>query len=183
MKTRKIICCVGALIIALGITTGCGESNNEQKDNKIAADSKDIGEAVKEPAEKSNGSVNNISLGYDNSAAVTKDGVLYVWGNNYYGQLGNGKSGTGENDDDLFSSVPVKIMDTVKAVSIGGDHCAAVTEDGSLYMWGSNTDGKLGNGTDEDILTPVKIMDNVKEVSLGDDHSGAVTNDGELYMW
>jgi alpha-tubulin suppressor-like RCC1 family protein len=115
------------------------------------------------------------------SAAITEDGSLYMWGINDFGQLGNGKSG-----EDEFEAEPVKIMDNVKYVSTGCGHSAAITEDGSLYMWGWNDSGQLGNGehgvgVQSDV--PVKIMDNVKSVSLGNEHSGALTEDGELYMW
>lgn len=115
------------------------------------------------------------------SAAITEDGILYMWGDNSFGQLGNGKSGENE-----FEAEPVKIMDNVKYVSTGFGHSAAITEDGSLYMWGWNDSGQLGNGehgvgVQSDV--PVKIMDNVKSVSLGNGHSGALTEDGELYMW
>ena len=122
-----------------------------------------------------------VSLGRQFSTAVTFDGSLYTWGRNKWGQLGNGKSG-----EDEFEAEPVKIMDNVKYVSTGFGHSAAITEDGSLYMWGWNDSGQLGNGehgvgVQSDV--PVKIMDNVKSVSLGNGHSGALTEDGELYMW
>jgi hypothetical protein len=74
-------------------------------------------------------------------------------------------------------------MDDVVVVSLGGRHNAAITEDGSLYMWGHNDCGQLGDGTTEDKLSPVKVLDDVVSVSLGGDHSGAITEDGSLYMW
>ena len=74
-------------------------------------------------------------------------------------------------------------MDNVKFVALGEDHSAAVTTDGSLYMWGSNESGQFGNGATEDECSPVKVMDNVKSVALGKNHSAAVTTDGSLLMW
>ncbi|MCH5324200.1 MAG: hypothetical protein J1E39_03200 [Eubacterium sp.] len=71
----------------------------------------------------------------------------------------------------------------VKQVSLGETHSAAITTDGSLYMWGDNYHGQLGNGTNEDSSVPIKIMDNVAFVSLGYYHSAAITTDGSLYMW
>lgn len=56
-------------------------------------------------------------------------------------------------------------------------------EDKSLYMWGWNTSGQLGDGTEENKRKPVKVLENVQSVSLGCSHSGAVTEDGSLYMW
>lgn len=122
--------------------------------------------------------VASVSLGDSHSAAITTDGGLYMWGDNYYGQLGNGTtSGYDANPN------PIKIMDNVVSVILGDRHSAAITTDGSLYMWGDNTSGKLGNGTSDDSNVPIKIMDNVTSVSLGDSHSAAITTDGSLYMW
>ncbi len=122
-----------------------------------------------------------VSLGRLFSTAVTLDGSLYTWGSNKWAQLGNGKRG-----EDEFEAEPVKIMDNVKYACTFDSHSAAITEDGSLYMWGWNDSGQLGNGEHGvGVLSdvPVKIMDNVKSVSLGNGHSGALTEDGELYMW
>lgn len=122
-----------------------------------------------------------VSVGEEHSAAITEDGSLYMWGDNQYGQVGNGKSGEGE-----IQTEPVKIMDNVQYVSLGMLFSAAITKDGSLFMWGENGSGQLGNGeTGYKVLSsvPIKIMDNVETVSLGNGHSGALTKDGELYMW
>ena len=124
----------------------------------------------------SEGEVIQVAAGGSHSAAVTKDGDLYMWGLNYNGQLGDGTT------TDRYT--PVKIMDNVALVSLGGSHSAAITKDGSLYMWGYNYYGQLGDGgTTTDRYTPVKIMDNVASVSLGGNHSAAITNDGNLYTW
>ena len=123
-------------------------------------------------------SVKYVALGSYHSAAITKDGSLYMWGYNNYGQLGNGST--------TYSYTPVKIMENVATVSLGAWHSAAITKDGSLYMWGYNNYGQLGNessGNYEKSVSPIKIMENVAAVSLGCWHSAAITKDGSLYMW
>ncbi|MBQ9492746.1 MAG: hypothetical protein IJR54_03320 [Oscillibacter sp.] len=55
--------------------------------------------------------------------------------------------------------------------------------DGSLYTWGGNAYGQLGNGTKENSSVPVKVMDNVTSVSAGYLHTAALTSSGELYVW
>ena len=121
-------------------------------------------------------SVSVVGSEIDNhSGAITKDGSLYMWGDNYWGELGDGTT------EDRHT--PVKVMDNVVSVSLGGDRSGAITKDGSLYMWGQNSFGKLGDGTTEDRYTPVRIMNNVAFVSLGQGHSGVITKDGHLYMW
>ena len=121
------------------------------------------------------GNVEKISLGCDHSGTITEDGSLYMWGGNYYGQLGDGTK--------KERSKPVKIMNQVESVSLGSWCSGMITEDGSLYMWGRNYYGQLGNGTNGDSSKPIKIMNHVKSVSLGSSYSGAITEDGSLYMW
>ena len=99
------------------------------------------------------------SLGEAHSAAITTGGSLYMWGENYSGELGDGLSGGiyYEYDEKIDSNIPIKIMDNVACVSLGGRHSAAITTDGSLYMWGDNEYGQLGNGTTESSNVPIKI--------------------------
>ena len=116
-----------------------------------------------------------LSLRAGQSAVITKDGSLYTWGDNDYGQLGDGTT------TDKY--IPKKIMDNVKLVSLGNFHSAAIMKDGSLYTWGNNSSGQLGDGTTTKSLTPIKIMDNVRSVSLGNGYSAAIMEDGSLYTW
>jgi len=87
--------------------------------------------------------------------------------------------GTSQSNPDYNFNTTGEIVQVVA----GGSHSATVTKDGSLYMWGWNFHGQLGDGTTTDRYTPVKIMDNVASVSLGGYHSAAITKDGSLYMW
>lgn len=123
--------------------------------------------------------VKEVSLGNYSSAAITTDGSLYTWGRNDIGQLGNGTT--------TDSPIPIKIMDNVQSVSLdsasANGQSAAITTDGSLYMWGFNEHGQLGDGTTTDSSVPVKIMENVQSVSLGWDCSAAITEEGSLYIW
>ena len=63
-------------------------------------------------------------------------------------------------------------------------YAGAIKNDGSLWMWGYNGYGQLGNGTTENSTKPVKVMlDDVKDISLGYSYSAAVKKDGSLWMW
>lgn len=108
-------------------------------------------------------------------AAITKDGILYCWGRNDQGQLGDGTTTDQET--------PVEIMHEVKTVSLGELHSAAITQDGSLYCWGNNAYGQLGDGTTDSKSMPVKIMEAVVGVYLGEYQSFAITQNGDLYCW
>jgi len=123
--------------------------------------------------------VKDIAAGSLHSLAVKKDGSLWAWGYNHYGQVGNY---TTDSIKDVLS--PVKIMDDVTAVAAGGNHSLAIKNDGTLWAWGANEKGQLGDGTVEyKKAKPVKIMDDVKDIAAGSEHSLALKNDGSLWAW
>jgi len=100
-------------------------------------------------------------------------------------ELGNKEITVKDNEKKVEVEVDDNVIDGLKVeqVSLGKSHSGAITEDGSLWMWGWNYFGQLGNGTNQNSNTPIKIMDNVKAVSLGESSSGAITEDGSLWMW
>ncbi len=70
----------------------------------------------------------------------------------------------------------------VVKVALGDTHSAAITEDGSLWMWGHGTDGEMGNNNSSNISNPVEIMKGVSQLSLGTWESAVIKNDGSLWM-
>lgn len=68
-------------------------------------------------------------------------------------------------------------------VSGGTWFSGAIDENGSLWMWGKNSYGQLGNGTTTDSLTPIKIMDGVAAVSCGSNHALVVKTDGSVWAF
>lgn len=119
--------------------------------------------------------VASASAGERHSLAIKTDGTLWAWGDNYYGQLGDG------TNEDRRS--PVKIMDNAVAVSAGNKHNLVLKADGTLWTWGENDRGQLGDGTVENRNSPVHILDNVKTMCAGGKHSMAVKTDGSLFVW
>ncbi len=105
---------------------------------------------------------------------------------------GESNSGVGvnsatEQDMTLLNQEALSLLESdgkkVISVSLGDYHSAAIKEDGSLWTWGRNDCGQLGDGTTADKTTLVKIMDNVVSVSLGGYHSAAIKEDGSLWTW
>ena len=124
--------------------------------------------------------VSSVSIGDGgHTAVIMTDGSLWTWGWNTLGQLGNGVT---DNRTGVIS-VPSKIMDGVASVSLGARFTMALKTDGSLWAWGGNSDGQLGDGTTEDRHSPVKIMDGVASFSAGGLHAMAVKTDGSLWGW
>ena len=71
----------------------------------------------------------------------------------------------------------------VANVAVGTNHMLAVLEDGSLWAWGKNDVGQLGDGTTTNRSTPVKVMDGVVRVAAGQDYTLAILEDGSLWAW
>jgi alpha-tubulin suppressor-like RCC1 family protein len=116
------------------------------------------------------------------SMALKNDGTVWTWGSNLYGALGNGLSGTQNN-----SSTPIQVLviNNVKAISAGGWHSVALKQDGTVWTWGWNDDGQIGDGsnTNKTIPTQVPNLNNVVQIAAGSYHNLALKNDGTVWAW
>lgn len=127
-----------------------------------------------------------VSAGGFHWAAIREDGSLWVWGDNSEGQIGNGGTGNDVSDGAghlPIQTVPIKVMEDVASVSCGLVFTAALKTDGTLWTWGDNSWGQLGNGTLSDTDTPSQVMDGVVAMDCGTHHMAALQTDGSLWMW
>ena len=133
--------------------------------------------------------VTAIAAGGFHSLAIRNDGTVWAWGNNNWGQLGDGTTVRRPN--------PVQVMingttplDGVTAISAGGYHTLALT-DGKVWGWGYNANGQLGNGsTGNTESRPLQVMingttplDGVTAIAAGSSHSLASKSDGTVWSW
>ncbi|MCL2771813.1 MAG: S-layer homology domain-containing protein [Oscillospiraceae bacterium] len=75
------------------------------------------------------------------------------------------------------------VGDSFSSISAGGNHSAFIKSDGSLWLWGWNNYGQIGDGTTVYRQQPVKVMDDVVQVSAGGWHTLALKSDGSLWAW
>ncbi|HEX8952074.1 MAG TPA: hypothetical protein VF945_09540, partial [Polyangia bacterium] len=119
-----------------------------------------------------------VSAGSAHSVAVAA-GTVIAWGDNGCGQLGRGDN---LYSDGLPGAVPG--LAGVVALSAGYAHNAAVRSDGSLWTWGCNESGELGDGTTTNRSSPTRVaLDNVAAVSASYAHTLALTRDGSVWAF
>jgi alpha-tubulin suppressor-like RCC1 family protein len=124
--------------------------------------------------------VADLAASRNHSCAVISDGAVKCWGNNEYGQLGNGTR--------VNSNVPVEVQGLVDAIAVtsGWGHVCVLTRGGGVKCWGGNADGELGNGNTEDQSLPVDVAgltSGVIAIDAGDYHTCAVTDTNQLKCW
>ncbi|MFT0761941.1 hypothetical protein VRY54_02620 [Actinomyces sp. F1_1611] len=125
----------------------------------------------------------SISAGAYHSIAIGDDGKTYAWGDNSYGQLGDGSK------TDQPTPVEVAAPEGVSftSISAGGNTSIAIGNDGKTYAWGSNGYGTIGDGSQTDQPTPVEVAApegvTFTSISAGGFTSVAIGNDGKTYAW
>ena len=117
--------------------------------------------------------------GGSHTCAVRADGTVACWGDNSYGQLGDGTN--------VDSTAPVAVTGIANAISIssGFNYTCAARSDNSVACWGANGSGQLGDGTIVDSSIPVTVtgLTNATSVAAGSSHTCAVRSDDSVACW
>jgi alpha-tubulin suppressor-like RCC1 family protein len=121
-----------------------------------------------------------ISAGQTHSLGLRATGVLYAWGNNELGTVGDGTV--------IRRSSPVTVVGGItnwSAVAAGSFHSLGLTDAGVIYAWGASSYGRLGDNTTIDKSSPVTVVGGITNWSAvaAGGHSLGLTNTGVIYAW
>jgi alpha-tubulin suppressor-like RCC1 family protein len=122
-----------------------------------------------------------VSTGNFSTSAIKTDGTLWLWGSGEAGQLGDNRT--------IGAASPVQTIScgfNWKMISSGRSVNSAIKTDGTLWLWGLNNAGMLGDNTSNSKSSPVQTISggtNWKLVSSSNFHSTAVKTDGTLWTW
>lgn len=132
-----------------------------------------------------------VAAGWSHGYALSSDGNLFSWGNNLYGQLGNGNTKTSTTPIDITSNFDLYEDEEIISVESGYYHGMVLTSEGRVMTWGINYQNELGDGTATPSVSPVDItplfsMDSdCKIISIESfaHHSFALSSCNGLYGW
>jgi alpha-tubulin suppressor-like RCC1 family protein len=125
-----------------------------------------------------------VAGGHIHSLALTQDGAVWGWGNNSYGQLGNGQlSNTGTGMVDQIIPVKAEHLSDFLQIAAGGVHSVSLDTNGTVWTWGANNYGQLGDGTTTTNALPSPAFDKVIQIDAGNDHTIALKDDGTVWAW
>lgn len=130
-----------------------------------------------------------LAAGRDHSVARRTDRLVWTWGDNFYGQLGDGSV--------IDRPHPVQVVHgdgeplaEIQAVAARGWHTLALNDDNRVWAWGRNDEGQLGDGTEIDRPHPVLVtreggalLGGVLQLASGEKHSVALGGDGRVWAW
>ncbi len=141
----------------------------------------------------------SISLGGSHTCALSTNGTVKCWGENWDGQLGYGDTNNrGDNPNEMGNNLPIVNLGTnflVKQIDSGFLHTCALSTNGTVKCWGSNWDGQLGYGDTNnrgdnpnemgDILPMVNLGTNflVKQIALGYYHTCVLSTNSTVKCW
>src|SRR5262245_58828704 len=130
----------GLAVAALGalLVSGCGSGGSETSSTPVETPPG----GVEQPAGNWSPVTPMVAAGDGTSFVLTSSGVIFSWGNQVNGRLGDGEIG----DDSRTQPAPVLGLTGIKQIAIGMAHGLALRQDGAVFAWGANGAGQLGNG-------------------------------------
>ncbi|HCR88646.1 MULTISPECIES: RCC1 domain-containing protein [Psychrobacter] len=135
----------------------------------------------------------SIKFNQNHSLALDAKGQVYSWGEDISGQLGRGKTGRNtcsKTEDCRLDIGAIAGIDNALMVAAGYNHNLVLTKDGSMWAFGANTQGQLGNATTIESSTPVKVdfsaaadIGHIVQVVASANSSYALDDKGQVWGW
>ena len=151
----------------------CGQVGNATSDNQAI------------PVRVGRVQFSAVSAGQNHTVALDANGAVWSWGYNAYGMLGLGYYWPW-----LYARTPQQILFagsifTARALAAGYDHTLALKQDGTVWAWGHNNAGQLGNGARNDMSSPLQVrgLTGVVAIAAGYESSLALKSDGTVWAW
>jgi len=125
------------------------------------------------------------------TCAINSDDSLWCWGHGSYGQLGNGDEFSRKYPEKVVAGDPDADVQTWKDVKFYGYRVCGIKTDNSLWCWGRNDYGQIGNGDQENQLLPVQVIagnpanesQTWKEFFLETQYTCGIKSDQSLWCW
>ncbi|MFZ4790401.1 MAG: InlB B-repeat-containing protein [Candidatus Competibacteraceae bacterium] len=137
----------------------------------------------------------SVASGLNHTIALRRDGTVWAWGANPAGQLGDGTTLTRYQPVQVVTGSTRVPLTGVTVIAVGAQHSVAVKKDGTVWAWGSNQYGQLGDNSSPEVkrLYPVQVrsgdypnlapLRNIKAVAASDLHTIALSNAGTVWAW
>jgi len=135
--------------------------------------------------------VSRVAVNMQHSLALKSDGTVFAWGRNVFGELGNSTSNDSSTPVQVKGVGGVDYLTGVSQIAAGMYHSTALKSDGTVWSWGYNVNGQLGDNTADNKLTPVQTTDiggvgfltGVSNIEAGRHNSLALKSDGTVWSW
>lgn len=133
-----------------------------------------------------------VTAGRLHTAALKKDGSVWTWGNNDKGQLGNGSTDAQKIPVQVKTSSSKQYLEGIVKVAAGALHTAALKQDGSVWAWGYNDDGQLGDDSyNKRRLSAAQVkgedgddeLNDITAIAAGNAHTLALKKNGTVWAW
>jgi len=134
--------------------------------------------------------ITKISTKADHNLLLTSTNLVFTWGYNFYGQLGDGSNQSSSLPIMITPSFQLQSNENIESVYAGCQHSMAISTDNQVFTWGNNLYGQLGNKDTSNRLKPTEITsefnlvsDEIVEVIAGQLHAFGISSSGKVYAW